>query len=98
MAPNLLEMSPLKRTADDTGFDLLEPQKIKRRYHRHHRPHWRQCIDGQESSCDDNEAVQTQLIRGIALALEAVGFKHADEQALDKFRGLVEQCGCLCSG
>ena len=93
MAPNpFSEASPLKRTAEDASFDDFGPVKAKRRYHHHHNTLWRQEIDIEEPYCDDDRALNPQLIRCIALALEAVGFKDAESVALEKFSALAESC------
>ena len=98
MAPSLFsDTSPLKRTADDAGFDDFSPIKAKRRYHHHHKPWSRQQIDVEEPYCDDDTAINPQLVRSIALALEAVGFEHAERVALERFSALVESCPTPCT-
>jgi hypothetical protein len=44
------------------------------------------------SGLQDETAFQTQLERAISLVLAAQGFEGATPEALESFRGLVEQC------
>ena len=95
MAPyNLSEIHPLKRSSVDGGFDELNfPSKKRIPLTRHHSLRWRpQSIENASEVCQNQEAVQSILSRSIALALDVVGFRHAEPTALESFRAHVEAC------
>ena len=93
MTPNFLhDVSPLKRSAQAAEFDDFGPLNVKRRYHRHHKPRWRQEIDDAHFHCESEANIRSQSLRAIAIALQATGFAFADPLALESFRAEVEQC------
>ena len=95
MAPMALELNsyPQKRTSSFAQFDDPAAKKVNRGHIRHHKAVWDlQKEQRQNAFIQDDEAVQTMLTRSISLALEAVGFGAATPQAMDSFRGDVEEC------
>jgi hypothetical protein len=54
--------------------------------------HQQQLAAGKPSREEDSAFYDAQLERSIALALVAVGFDCAAPEALEAFRGEVEQC------
>lgn len=83
----------LKRTSSSTQFDEPAAKKLSRGPIRHHRPSWDlQREQRHNAIVQDDEAIQAMLIRSIGLALEAVGFEAAAPEAVESFRGDVEEC------
>ena len=90
MAPNPAhEAQASKRSAAQAGLDWPAVAKHKRL---HHHLHWKQNNRSPASTCDDEELIRQQLLRAISLALEAVGFTHADPVALESLRAQAEEC------
>jgi hypothetical protein len=59
----------------------------------HHSVSHQQQLDAEAPSRSDDAAFyDAQLERSIALALVAVGYDRAKPEALEAFRGEVEQC------
>ena len=85
----------LKRTSTEAGHDAPAPSKhrIATSYH-HHSLHWRQDLPAGTSSgvCQDEAVIQSLLVNSIVLALESIGFEHADPVALESFRAGAEEC------
>ena len=93
MAPNPVhEAQTSKRSAAQADLDWPVVTKQRRHYHHHHRLHWKQAVQHSTNSCDDEELIRQQLLRAISMALEAVGFTHAEPVALEGFRAQVEEC------
>ena len=93
MAPNpVREAQAAKRSAAQADLDWPTVSKSKRHYHHHHRLHWKQANSGIASFGHDEELIQQQLLRSVSLALQAVGFTHVDNIALESFRAQVEEC------
>ena len=96
MAPMALEppSHPLKRTSSIAQFADSASKKTKGdRSIRHHKAVWDlQKEQRQTATFQDDGAVQDMLTRSITLALEAVGFGAATPQAMESFRGDVEEC------
>ena len=94
MAPMAVSHShPLKRTSSSASFDTPPAKKLNRGPIRHHKLIWdTQREQRLNSSWQNEESAQTLLTRSIGLALEAVGFKAADPDAIESFRGDVEEC------
>lgn len=87
---------PLKRTSSVAQFDEPAAKKLNRGHVRHHKASWDPHRQHRYNATVLNgEDVQFLLTRSIGLALEAVGFKAATPEALDSFRGDVEECTIL---
>lgn len=86
---------PTKRSASSASFELfgLPPHKKQNRGQiRHHQPNWDFQREQLNAQWQDEEAVQSMLMRSIGLALEAVGFEAAAPDAMEAFRVDVEEC------
>ncbi|KAL6721511.1 hypothetical protein ACLMJK_000615 [Lecanora helva] len=93
MAPMAVQKShSLKRTSSIAQFDEPTAKKLNRGLVRHHKPAWDLQREQRLNAliCDDTD-VQLMLTRSIGLALEAVGFEAATPEAIDTFRGDVEE-------
>jgi hypothetical protein len=89
----------VKRTSTEAGFDVSVPGKQRLIHSYHHKLHWKQQVSGEAARiCQHDAVIQLQLLRAISLALEAVGFEHADPVALESFRAEVEECAGLLIG
>lgn len=92
------ETHPLKRTSTIAGFDAPAINKHGLHSLKHHSLHWHQDgADLHSGICQDDEVMQSLLARSILLALEAVGFEHADPVAVESFKAEVEECELLKS-
>lgn len=84
---------PLKRTSSIAQFDEPAAKKLNRGPKRHHKPSWDVQRELRHNVIiQDEEAIQSMLTRSIGLALEAVGFEAAAPEAIESFRGDVEEC------
>ena len=94
MAPMAVHSNhSLKRTSSVAQFDGPAAKKLNRGPIRHHKAAW----DLQrEQRCNatvlNDRDAQSLLTRSIGLALEAVGFEAAAPDAIESFRGDVEEC------
>ena len=97
MAPMAVYNShSLKRTST-ADFDTPPAKKLNRGPIRHHKLTWEtQRKQRLNSSWQDEESIQFLLTRSIGLALEAVGFEASDPDAIESFRGDVEECMRIC--
>lgn len=85
--------NPLKRTSSAAEFNTPPTKKLHRGPIRHRKSFWDpQRTQRQEVIWQDSESQQSMLTRSIGLALQAVGFEAATPQAIDAFRGDVEEC------
>jgi hypothetical protein len=83
----------LKRTSSTAQLDDPAAKKLNRGPVRHHKPTWDlQWEQRRNAIVQDDEAIQSMLTRSIGLALEAVGFEAAAPEAVESFRGDVEEC------
>ena len=83
----------LKRTSSVAEFETPPAKKQNRGPIRHHKFIWDiQREQRLDPSWQDEESLQSLLTRSIRLALEAVGFQAADPDAIESFRGDVEEC------
>jgi len=94
MAPMAIsESHSLKRTSSIAQFDEPAAKKLNRGRVRHHKAAWDLQREQRYSAAILNDGdVQSLLTRSIGLALEAVGFEAAAPDAIDSFRGDVEEC------
>ena len=93
MAPNPLhDPLSLKRTSMQAELDDSFLPTKRRRYHHKHSIRWRQAIEPPARHCEDEAIIHHQVLRSIALALEAVGFDHGDPLAMESFGAMVEEC------
>ena len=95
MAPiSFDEIQTLKRSSLEAGLDEPEyPSQKRISFSRHHSVHWRpQATDLAAAVCPDHSAIQSLLSRCIALALDVVGFEHAEPVAIESFRADVQAC------
>ena len=83
----------LKRTSSTAQFDEPAAKKLNRGHIKHHKASWDLQREQRYSATalKDGDA-QALLTRSIGLALEAVGFEAAAPEAIDSFRGDVEEC------
>ena len=98
MAPMAVYNShSLKRTSSTADFGTPPAKKLNRGPIRHHKLTWEtQRKQRLNSSWQDEESTQSLLTRSIGLALEAVGFEASDPDAIESFRGDVEECMRSC--
>ena len=83
----------LKRTSSTAQFDEPPAKKLNRGPIRHHKAAWDLQREQRYNATILNDAdAQSLLTRSIGLALEAVGFEAAAPDAVDSFRGDVEEC------
>ena len=83
----------LKRTSSIAQFDGPAAKKLNRGRIRHHKASWDlQREQRYNETILKDVDVQSMLTRSIGLALEAVGFEAATPDAIDSFRGDVEEC------
>ena len=94
MAPMAVSASQsLKRTSSVAEFDEPTAKKLNRGPVRHHKATWNHHRQARHAAnVLNDEDVQSLLIRSISLALQAVGFEAATPEAIDSFRGNVEEC------
>ncbi|MCJ1482153.1 hypothetical protein MMC06_002315 [Schaereria dolodes] len=86
------DISPLKRSSSDAGFDVLDSIHQAFKYDRHHALRWRETSpDNIPFSLDENQ-LHALLLRSIGLALEAVGFEGAELPAIESFKDEVKEC------
>lgn len=94
MAPMAVHHPPsLKRTSSIAQFDEPAAKKLNRGLVRHHKASWDPQREFRQATLLlDHQDAQSLLTRSISLALEAVGFEAAAPEAIDSFRGDVEEC------
>lgn len=94
MAPMAVYNShPLKRTSSIAQFDGPASKKLNRGPVRHHKATWDlQREQRYNAAILKDVDVQSLLTRSIGLALKAVGFEAAAPDAIESFRGDVEEC------
>ena len=85
--------NPLKRSSTAAQFDTPAPKKQNNNVVHHHKASWDPQRAQRWDGTWQNEVSQQHLLtRSIGLALQAVGFKAAALEAIDAFRGDVEEC------
>lgn len=93
IAPMAAYNHHLKRTSSVAQFDEPAAKKLHRAPTRHHKAVWDlQREQRYNATILGDEDVQSLLTRSIGLALEAVGFEAAAPDAIESFRGDVEEC------